>query len=127
MCKLYIACVNSYTNCVNSRCFVANLPLFRLTRLCVKFGQKDYGRVKVLTNILSVWDYSKHTLGTIRYCIVLGIESSLHSTTSPKFNRLPCSASVVIEFHNFTQSFCNARIFQAVHIVHTVFPFLEFL
>ena len=59
----------------------------------------------------------KHTLGTLRYCIVLSIESSLHSTTTPKFNRLPCSASVVIEFHNFTQSFCNARIFQAVQIV----------
>ena len=66
----------------------------------------------------TLWVHFKQTLGTLRPCIVLSIESSLHSTITPKFNRLPCSASVVIEFHNFTQSFCNARIFKAVQIVH---------
>ena len=52
--KLYTACVNFCTNCVNLRCFVANLPLFGFTRFCAKFWTQNYGRVKVLTIIMSV-------------------------------------------------------------------------
>ena len=36
LCKIYTYCVNFYTDCVNSRCFVANLSLFQFTRFCVK-------------------------------------------------------------------------------------------
>ena len=53
LCKLYTYCVKFDKYCVNSRCFVANLPLFRFTRFGVDFGPKNSGRVKVLTNIMS--------------------------------------------------------------------------
>ena len=52
LCKLYRNCVNFYTYCVDSRCFVTNLPFFRFTRFCVKFWPKNSGRVKILTNIM---------------------------------------------------------------------------
>ena len=37
LCKLNTYCVNFHTHCVNSRYFVANLPLFQFTCFFVKF------------------------------------------------------------------------------------------
>ena len=54
LCKLYTYCVKFYTYCGNSRCFVGNLSLFRFTRFRVKSWPENFGRVKVLTNIMSV-------------------------------------------------------------------------
>ena len=57
LCKLYTVRVKSYTNCVNSRFFVAILPSFWFTPLCVKFWPKKLRSGRIF-DIYHVWRVS---------------------------------------------------------------------